>query len=201
MEPTDARFRGPDDAAVSVCRGAAIDESGIFARLQGGALGHLNFDDGTTEIIDSLDGCQDRLDALTTHQGSLFGFCRNNDAGQDFGRIDVEARTFTPVGAVDECCQINLVSDGTTMYLRVNSQLSTINALTGVRGPLLNLTGAAANMRGMAFADGKLYILSTSLGGGGGNQSSFLHTLDPNTGDTDFVMTLGTGLRGISAAK
>jgi len=201
MEPTEARFRGPDDSEVTVCRGAAFDESGIYARLRDGVLGRLNFDDGTTDVLSPLAGCNNRLHALTVHQGELFGFCRDNDAGQDFGRIDPVARTFTPIGALDECCQINLVSDGTTMYLRVNSQFSSINPLTGVRGPILNLTGAASNMRGMAFAGGQLYILSTSLSGGPGSTSTFLYTLDPNTGASDFVMTLGTGLRAISSAK
>ncbi len=201
IEATDVAVVGPDNSGLPVCRGVGHDDSGLYAQIQEGGVAKLSFEDGSTEVITPLSGCS-RVHAITAHQGDLYAYCRENPDGQAFGKIDIDTRTFTPVGNLSGGFRTNLVSDGTTMYLVIDSQISTINGNTGVRGPVVSFNGVS-QVRGLAFSDGILYGLSTSFsgGGGGGPDGTFLHTINPNTGNADFVMTLGTGLRGLASAR
>lgn len=199
IEETDLAFAGTDSEPINTCRGATQDDEAIYARVQDGEFARLDLADGTTEVF-NLAGCS-RIHAVESHQGVLYGFCRDNQNGQDFGRIDPVAKTFTPIGTNDDCCSMNLLSDGTTLFLLAENRIAPINPLNGVKGPEVTIGGNIFSVRGMAFHEGTMYGVSTSASGGPGDEQTFLVEIDPQLGTIEFVMSLGTGLRGLATSR
>lgn len=200
IESTGATITTTDSNPIPICRAVAHDGTNVYARTHDGGLLQFGFDDPAANTISPIEGCS-RVHGLATHQGALYGYCRNNSSGQSFGRIDTVAKVFVAIGNTNGGNRINLLSDGTTLYLRTDSQISTINPNTGVRGAVVQiLSNDSFSIRGMAFSDGILYFVSTAFGGLDPDLT-FLQSLDPNSGQTDFVMTLGSGLRGLVTTR
>lgn len=199
IEPTGDRLTDFDSDGVPICRGTMFDGSNLFARSHDGAFLRFGIEDRSVEFIGPIEGCA-RIHGVASHQGQVFAYCRNNQDGQGFGRLDLAAKTFTPIGNNTGGSRISLISDGTTLYLKKDNEISTINPNTGVRGPIVAIQGDGFAMRGMAFSDGVLYAVSTSFNGGPSEQT-FLQSIDPTTGETDFIMTLGSGLRGLASSR
>jgi len=200
IEPTGATIAMSENDGVAICRAVTHDGDDVYARTHDGVVVQFGFEGESVEVLSPIEGCA-RVHGLAMHQGELYAYCRDNPNGRSFGRIDPVAKTFSSIGNVSGGFRINLVSDGTTLYLRTDSQISTINPNTGVRGQLVQILGSDTfAMRGMAFSNGELYTVSTSFNGIG-EELTFLQSIDPNTGETDFVMTLGTGLRGLATSR
>lgn len=155
-------------------------------------------------------GCvSGKVHAMTVHRGEIFALCRENSNGggggkgggggnSDFGTIDLETLTFSPIGAVDECCQLNLASDGETLFFLRNRDLFRIDAEDGTLEFVAETS--LARVRGMVFHQGSLYALNRGFsgGGGGGGSPSFLYRINPDDGSSEVLTDLGTSLHGLT---
>lgn len=201
VESLEITIPGRDGAGANVCAGTAVQDDAIFVKGTGNIFVRQDLRSGVSERLDPIAGCN-KIHALTSHQGQLFAICRDNPAGEDFGRIDPVQGTFTRIGNFTAGSRLNLASDGTRMFMMQSTNISEFSPATGaIVGQTVD-TGLFS-IRGLAFSRGVLYGLSRGLSGGGkgGSTISILYSIDPATGQSELISNVGRDLRGLAPVR
>ncbi|MDB4953190.1 MAG: hypothetical protein JWO36_759, partial [Myxococcales bacterium] len=135
-----------------------------------------------------------RPSTLSKMGSTTYAIDRNNPR---FGTFDTTSLQFTSIAPL-VCCGLNIVNDGTTMYLVAQQSISTINTTTGARGTTHTLTPAGQEISEMRFLGTTLYASSGPRGGPGGGQN-VLVSINPTTGAIATVHTfpVGTFISGL----
>lgn len=195
-----------EDAPDGVSVVAFDGERTIFYKGVSQDLHSLDTETGERVRLGPIQGCAGRgtAQAMTFHLGTLFMYCRENPGllqTSPFGTFDVEQMTFEPIGKPGGLFgTLVLVSDGTDLYLISNNSLFRIDPNTGQRLNTNDITMSISGIRGAAFLNGRLYVMSRAFGGdtgAGGARPAFLYEVNPDTGASTYLMQIGSDLHGL----
>jgi hypothetical protein len=178
---------------------AATDGNAIYVASRQSGLFRRDILTGQVERLGNLQGCTDsRVNAMAFHLGQFFAFCRRNGNGNNFGTIDFDTMVFTPIGNNSDCCTMNLLSDGNTLFGLIEDRFGVMDIQAGVL--IENFSGnSLGRPRGMAVADGEFWMLSRGVAGKGSGNAYTLNTFDPDTGAATFKSFIGIEFHGLLA--
>lgn len=174
---------------------AAVGDAGLYLSISRSALALVA--EGELSIVGPFVACNNRMQTLAFHGGTLYGICRRNPDGQRFGSIDVTTGRYTPLGGATEfdSQRTNLVSDGTNLYFIDGGTIARVNPADGTLTNVVPHT--IGQPRGATFKGGTLYVLNRGLAGKGSSGVYSLYTLVPGTGVSQLIGIVPQDVHGL----